>query len=62
MLPDVVTGEGLRTAFYEAEETGTYMHRRAFEVLLDASIEPVGSLARIRDTAQAHWHSAGPDL
>jgi hypothetical protein len=58
MLPDVVTGEGLRSAFYEEEETETYMHRRAFEALLRASIEPTASLAGILDTVQAHWPSA----
>lgn len=61
MLPDVVTAEGLRDAFYEVEETETYMHRRAFEVILRASIDPAASLARILDAVQTHWQSAGPD-
>lgn len=62
MLPDVVSIEMLRSAFYEEEEIGTYVHRRAFDVILGASIDPAASLARILDTAQTHWHSAGPDL
>ncbi|HEX3490153.1 MAG TPA: helix-turn-helix transcriptional regulator [Streptosporangiaceae bacterium] len=58
MLPDVVRSEGLRNEFYEEGEINTYLHRRGFEVLLGASMEPAASLARILDTVQTHWQSA----
>lgn len=58
LIPDVVTGEGLQNAFYEEAEAATFMHRRAFDALLGASIGSAASLDRILEIVRTHWQSA----
>jgi transcriptional regulator with XRE-family HTH domain len=58
MLQDVVSTELMRTGFSVEGERETYLHRIAFQMLTDASLDPASSRALILDTAQAHWSGA----
>jgi transcriptional regulator with XRE-family HTH domain len=58
MLQDVVSTEHLRTGFTLEGERETYLHRIAFQMLADASLDPVASRALILETAESHWSGA----
>jgi transcriptional regulator with XRE-family HTH domain len=58
MLQDVVSTEHLRTGFTLEGERETYLHRIAFGMLADASLDPVASRALILETAESHWSGA----
>jgi transcriptional regulator with XRE-family HTH domain len=55
MLQDVVSTEHLRSGFSLEGERETYLHRIAFQMLAEASLDPVASKALILDTAKSHW-------
>jgi transcriptional regulator with XRE-family HTH domain len=59
MLQDVVSTEQLRSGFTLEGERETYLHRIAFEMLADASLDPSASAELILKTAASHW-SGGP--
>jgi transcriptional regulator with XRE-family HTH domain len=54
-LQDVVSTEHLRTGFTLEGERETYLHRIAFQMLSDASLDPTASKALILETAESHW-------
>jgi transcriptional regulator with XRE-family HTH domain len=54
-LQDVVSTELMRTGFSVEGERETYLHRLAFDMLCEASLDPASSRALILETAQAHW-------
>jgi transcriptional regulator with XRE-family HTH domain len=58
MLQDVVSTEHLRTGFTLEGERETYLHRIAFQMLADASLDPVASRSLILETAESHWSGA----
>jgi transcriptional regulator with XRE-family HTH domain len=58
MLQDVVSTEHLRTGFTLEGERETYLHRIAFQMLADASLDPAASRALILETAESHWAGA----
>ena len=58
MLQDVVSTEHLRTGFTLEGERETYLHRIAFQMLADASLNPAASRALILETAESHWSGA----
>ena len=58
MLQDVVSTEQLRSGFTLEGERETYLHRIAFQMLAEASLDPAASAALVLQTAQAQW-SAG---
>lgn len=58
MLQDVVSTEQLRSGFTLEGERETYLHRLAFQMLADASLDPEASKALILQTAQSHWSGA----
>ena len=58
MLQDVVSTEQLRSGFTLEGERETYLHRIAFQMLAEASLDPVASKDLILQTAQSHWSSA----
>jgi transcriptional regulator with XRE-family HTH domain len=55
MLHDVVGTEHLKNDFYVEGERETYLHRIAFQMLVDASLDPAASKALILETAEKHW-------
>ena len=55
MLQDVVSTEQLRSGFTLEGERETYLHRIAFQMLAEASLDPAASAELIRQTAQAQW-------
>ena len=55
MLQDVVSTEHLRSGFTLEGERDTYLHRIAFQMLVDASLDPVASRPLILETAETHW-------
>ena len=55
MLQDVVSTEQLRSGFTLEGERETYLHRIAFQMLADASLDPVASRALILETAESYW-------
>ena len=59
MLQDVVSTEQLRSGFTLEGERETYLHRIAFQMLADASLDPSASAELILKTAASHW-SGGP--
>jgi transcriptional regulator with XRE-family HTH domain len=59
MLQDVVSTEQLRSGFILEGERETYLHRIAFQMLSDASLDPAASRALILETAESHWSPAG---
>lgn len=58
MLQDVVSTEQLRSGFILEGERETYLHRRAFEMLADTSLDPVASRTLILETAESHWSAS----
>jgi transcriptional regulator with XRE-family HTH domain len=58
MLQDVVSTEHLRSGFTLEGERETYLHRIAFQMLAEASLDPVASRALILETAETHWSDA----
>lgn len=58
LLQDVVSTEHLRTGFSLEGERETYLHRLAFRMLAEASLDPASSRARILKTAEDLW--SGP--
>ena len=55
MLQDVVSTEHLRNGFSLEGERETYLHRIAFQMLAEASLDPAESRALILETAESHW-------
>jgi transcriptional regulator with XRE-family HTH domain len=58
MLQDVVSTEQLRSGFTLEGERETYLHRIAYQMLAEASLDPVASKALILQTAESHWSGA----
>jgi transcriptional regulator with XRE-family HTH domain len=58
MLQDVVSTEHMRSGFILEGERETYLHRIAFQTLIEASLDPVASRALILETAESHWSGA----
>jgi transcriptional regulator with XRE-family HTH domain len=58
MMQDVVSTEHLRSGFSLEGERETYLHRIAFRMLTDASLDPAASKALILETAESHWSGA----
>jgi transcriptional regulator with XRE-family HTH domain len=58
MLQDVVSTEQLRSGFTLEGERETYLHRIAFQMLAEASLDPIASRELILSTAQSHWSVA----
>jgi transcriptional regulator with XRE-family HTH domain len=58
MLQDVVSTEQLRSGFILEGERETYLHRIAFQMLSEASLDPAASRALILETAESHWSPA----
>jgi transcriptional regulator with XRE-family HTH domain len=55
MLQDVVSTEHLRSGFTVEGERDTYLHRIAFQMLAEASLDPEKSKSLIEETAESHW-------
>jgi transcriptional regulator with XRE-family HTH domain len=55
MLQDVVSTEHLRSGFTLEGERDTYLHRIAFQMLVDAALDPVASRKLILETAETYW-------
>ncbi len=58
ILPDVVSTEHLRRGFSLEEERETYLHRIAFQLLAQASLDPAESRALILENAELYWSGA----
>jgi transcriptional regulator with XRE-family HTH domain len=58
MLQDVVSTEHLRSGFTLEGERDTYLHRIAFRMLSEASLDPAASRALILKTAESYWSGA----
>jgi transcriptional regulator with XRE-family HTH domain len=58
MLQDVVSTEHLRSGFTLEGERDTYLHRIAFQMLVDAALDPVASRKLILETAATYWSGA----
>ena len=58
ILQDVVSTEHLRSGFTLEGERETYLHRIAFQMLAEASLDPAASRAFILETAESHWAGA----
>ena len=58
MLQDVVSTEHLRSGFTVEGERETYLHRIAFQMLSQSSLDPVSSRELILETAETHWAGA----
>jgi len=58
MLQDVVSTEHLRSGFTLEGERDTYLHRIAFQMLSEASLDPAESRALILKTAESYWSGA----
>ena len=58
MLQDVVSTEHLKSGFTLEGERETYLHRIAFQMLADASLDPAASKALILETANSLWSGA----
>jgi transcriptional regulator with XRE-family HTH domain len=58
MLQEVVSTEHLRSGFTLEGERETYLHRIAFQMLAEASLDPVASRALIIETAESYWSGA----
>ena len=61
MLQDVVSTEQLRSGFTLEGERETYLHRIAFQMLAEASLDPVASRELVLKTAQSHWSIPQPN-
>jgi transcriptional regulator with XRE-family HTH domain len=58
ILQDVVSTEHLRAGFTLEGERETYLHRIAFQMLAEASLDPAESRALLLKTAESHWSAA----
>jgi transcriptional regulator with XRE-family HTH domain len=58
MMQDVVSTEHLKSGFSVEGERETYLHRIAFQMLTEASLDPPASKALILETAESHWSGA----
>jgi transcriptional regulator with XRE-family HTH domain len=58
MLQDVVSTEHLKSGFILEGERETYLHRIAFQMLAEASLDAAESRALILETAESHWSGA----
>jgi transcriptional regulator with XRE-family HTH domain len=58
MLQDVVSTEHMRSGFILEGERETYLHRIAFQVLAEASLDPAASRALILEAAESYWSDA----
>ncbi len=58
ILQDVVSTEQLRSGFTLEGERETYLHRIAFQMLAEASLDPAASRALILETAESYWSGA----
>jgi transcriptional regulator with XRE-family HTH domain len=58
MLQDVVSTEHLRSGFSLEGERETYLHRIAFRMLAEASLDPAASRELILETAESQWSGA----
>ena len=58
MLQDVVSTEHLRSGFTLEGERETYLHRIAFQMIAQASLDPVESGPSFLETAESHWSGA----
>ena len=58
MLQDVVSTEHLRSGFTLEGERDTYLHRIAFQMLVEAALDPVASRKLILETAETFWSGA----
>jgi transcriptional regulator with XRE-family HTH domain len=58
MLQDVVCAEHLRNDFSLEGERETYLHRIAFQMLAEASLDPASSKELVLKTAESHWSAA----
>jgi transcriptional regulator with XRE-family HTH domain len=58
MLQDVVSTEQLRSGFTLEGERETYLHRIAFQMLAESSLDPAASRALILETAESNWSAA----
>jgi transcriptional regulator with XRE-family HTH domain len=54
-LQNVVSAEHLRNGFSLEAEKETYLHRIAFQMLADSSLDPESSRKLILQTAESHW-------
>jgi transcriptional regulator with XRE-family HTH domain len=57
-LRDVVSAEHLRNDFSLEGERETYLHKIAFRMLANTSLDAASSKALILDTAETHWSSS----
>jgi transcriptional regulator with XRE-family HTH domain len=60
MLQDVVSTEHLKSGFILEGERETYLHRIAFQMLWETSLDPGESRALILKTAESDWSGAKP--
>ena len=58
IMQDVVSTEHLRSGFTLEGERETYLHRIAFQMLAQASLDPAASRALVLETAESHWSGA----
>jgi len=58
MLQDVVSTEHLKSGFILEGERETYLHRIAFQMLSEASLDPAESRALILKAAESDWSGA----
>jgi transcriptional regulator with XRE-family HTH domain len=58
ILQDVVSTEHMQSGFTLEGERETYLHRIAFQMLAEASLDPVASKEFILETAESHWSGA----
>jgi len=58
MMQDVVSTEHLRSGFSLEGERETYLHRIAFQMLTEASLDPAASRSLILETAESYWSGA----
>jgi len=58
MLQDVVSAEHMRSGFSSEGERETYLHRIAYQMLAEASLDPVASRELILETAESYWSGA----
>ena len=57
-MQDVVSAEHLRSDFSVEGERDTYLHRIAFQMLVNASLDPASSRALIVESAETYWSDA----
>jgi transcriptional regulator with XRE-family HTH domain len=60
ILPDVVASEQLKNVFTVEGEQETYLHRLVFRSLVNASLDPEASRAKIVEAAESYWSSGSP--